>query len=196
MSLAHSYQFTTDWFSGNIPCLEHFLRHYVDQEGLRILEIGSWEGRSTTWFLTFLPHATITCVDTFEGGVEHATMNELGGIEDRFRHNLRPFSDRVTIRKGNSKEVLFGMEPDSFDVIYVDGSHEAPDVLCDVIMSFMLFKQGGIMLMDDYAANDVITEDQRLHHAKASINTFLDIFQEKIEVLHIGYQVYIRKTKS
>ena len=36
-----------------------------------------------------------------------------------------------------------------FDVIYVDGSHFADDVLTDGINAWRLLKQGGIMIFDD-----------------------------------------------
>lgn len=193
---AHTSHFTTDWFTGNVGNLTLLLQEYTQRPDVRMLEIGSWEGRSTTWFLTYLPHATITCVDTFQGGVEHAAMTERHGIEDRFLHNIQPFQDRVTVRKGNSVEQLYGLVPNTYDLIYVDGSHEAPDVLQDVIMSFPLLKVGGIMMMDDYAGSDTIAPDQRLHHPQAAIDAFLDIFKEKIEVIYVDYQVYVRKTAS
>lgn len=189
----HSYKFTTDWFTGNVKSLTNLLKDYVDRKSVNILEIGSWEGRSTTWFLTFLPHSTITCVDTFQGGVEHMHMKERHGVEDRFLHNIQPFHNRVTVRKGPSVNMLYGLTPNTFDIIYVDGSHEAPEVLQDVIMCFPLLKKGGIMMMDDYASLETIPPEQRLHHPKAAIDAFLDIFQEQIQVIHVGYQVYIRK---
>ena len=40
-------------------------------------------------------------------------------------------------------------EDQKFDVIYVDGSHFADDVLTDGINAWRLLKQGGIMIFDD-----------------------------------------------
>jgi predicted O-methyltransferase YrrM len=37
-----------------------------------------------------------------------------------------------------------------FDFIYVDGSHQAPDVLCDALLSFRLLKNNGVIAFDDY----------------------------------------------
>lgn len=192
----HEYQFTTDWFSWNSDNMARTLKEFVDKSDVRILEIGSWEGRSTTWFMTYLPHSTIVCIDTFEGGVEHQTMNELVGVEDRFLHNVRPFQNRITVRKGDSRTQLYGLRPDTFDIIYVDASHEAPDVLRDVVMCFPLLKCGGIMMMDDYAGSTVIELGVRLHHPQPAIDAFLDLYQEKLEVLFKEYQVYVRKLRD
>lgn len=190
------YMFTTDWFTGNMDNFATVLREFVNQANVQILEIGSWEGRSATWFLSNIPNSHITCIDTFLGGEEHANMQERHGVEERFLHNTRRFGDRVTVRKGDSRTELFGLVPETYDIIYVDGSHEAPDVLRDVVMSFHLLKVGGIMLMDDYARGAEIREENRLHHPQPAINMFLDLYQEKMYVIHMGYQVYIRKTAS
>src|SRR3954463_16488374 len=61
---------TTNWTSTNYQLWASILAPHRE-EPLRILEIGSWEGRSALFFLNFLPHATILCVDTFAGSIEH-----------------------------------------------------------------------------------------------------------------------------
>ena len=37
---------------------------------VRIVEIGSWEGRSALFFLKYLPYSRIVCIDTFQGTAE------------------------------------------------------------------------------------------------------------------------------
>ena|SRR5215472_17578497 len=39
---------------------------------LRIVEIGSWEGRSALFFLKYLPYSSIVCIDTFQGTPEES----------------------------------------------------------------------------------------------------------------------------
>jgi predicted O-methyltransferase YrrM len=46
-------------------------------------------------------------------------------------------------------EILSSNEP-PFDLIYVDGSHQASDVLTDSIITFQLLRVGGVMTFDDY----------------------------------------------
>src|SRR5437016_10676432 len=93
-------------------------------EPLRILEIGSWEGRSALFFLNYLPKASIVCVDTFAGAIEHRSWPiwqriwQLRGIEGRFDRNLAQFGERVQKRKENSLVALgkLGIEGRRFDL--------------------------------------------------------------------------------
>ena len=38
----------------------------------------------------------------------------------------------------------------SYDIIYIDGNHEAANVLADLVLSWDLLKVGGIQILDDY----------------------------------------------
>jgi predicted O-methyltransferase YrrM len=77
-----------------------------------------------------------------------------------------------------------------FDFIYIDGSHTAPDVLTDACMAWPLLKPKGLMVFDDYMwgnPRDV------LHRPKLSIDAFTNIFGETAEIIHVGYQLVVRK---
>src|SRR5215211_6357815 len=76
---------------------------------MRILEIGSWEGRSALFFLNYLPNSKIVCVDTFGGNVEHHLDPYFAELalkaESQFDLNLMAFGDRVEKIKGSSATV-------------------------------------------------------------------------------------------
>lgn len=197
--------FTTDWFSMNIHDIRRSLQRFSEVNGDRpvtsLLEIGSWEGRSATWFLENLPSVHMTCVDTFEGGggADYSAFHQLPEVERRFRENTAKYADRVTIRKGKSDEVLFGLEPASFDVAYVDASHHASDVLSDIVMSWNLLKPGGVMLMDDYAYNKELMDhgapwlEVVQNCPAAAIDAFVKLNPERLEVLTSGHQYHVLK---
>jgi predicted O-methyltransferase YrrM len=130
-----------------------FSRIFNRTDPLRILEIGSWEGRSTLFLLTYFTQGHLTAVDTWGGSDEHQynAMQDLRDLEVRFDANLAPCVARLTKRKGSSLHVLPQLvdEQQEFDVIYVDGSHFADDVLADGIAAWRLLKQGGILIFDD-----------------------------------------------
>ena len=110
-----------------------------------MLEIGSYEGRSAVWFLeNILTHPTsrLVCIDPFFDP----------RVEMRFDHNVRLSGarERLEKRRGRSESVLPQLERASFDLIYVDGSHDAPFVLLDAMLSWELLKTGGILAFDDY----------------------------------------------
>jgi hypothetical protein len=61
--------FTSDWIWKHYWIWRRVLsplRHLP----AKILEIGSFEGRSAMFFLKYLPRSTIVCIDTFEGTPE------------------------------------------------------------------------------------------------------------------------------
>ena len=63
---------THDWVSGHVGEWEEILADPAYQDA-RVLEIGSFEGRSALFFLQFLPESRICCIDTFAGSREHLT---------------------------------------------------------------------------------------------------------------------------
>lgn len=182
------YTFTVDYTSWLTPIWEQCLAEFKGKEDIKFLEIGSFEGRSTIWFLKNIlthPTSSITCVDDF---------SRYGG-EPRFNHNIRisGYSDRVMNIKGRSEEVLRTLNEKSFDIIYIDGSHYALNVLMDTLLSWLLLKPDGIIIFDDYEWGP---ERLPLERPKTAIDIFLQSFQTQIEVLHEGYQVIIRKGKA
>ncbi|ORV16689.1 class I SAM-dependent methyltransferase [Mycobacterium celatum] len=119
-----------------------------------ILEIGSWEGRSSLFLLTYFTRGRLTAVDTW-AGIDYYLYNATPDgrdLEARFDGNLAPCATRLIKRKGSSLHVLPQLldEQQEFDLIYVDGSHFADDVLMDGITAWRLLKQGGVMIFDDF----------------------------------------------
>jgi len=166
-------------------------------EPLRILEIGSWEGRSALFFLNYLPHASIVCVDTFAGSIEHRAWppsqrkSQLSGIEKRFDNNLAPFADRVQKRKEDSLVALgkLGIEGQRFDLVYVDGSHLAIDVYRDGVLGWPTVAPGGIVIFDDYQRKLGAERDL----PQVGIDALLETIKENYDELFRGHQIIIRK---
>lgn len=191
-------QFTTDWFSQHIPLLERWLLPLAGKPGLRFLEIGSWEGRSSCWFLERIlthPSSSLTCVDTFEGSREHnlhRNQRRAEGIERRFDHNIRATGaqERMVKCKGRSAEVLRRLPLAYYDFIYIDASHIVLDVLRDGVLSWDLLKSGGLCLFDDYGLR--LFRDP-VDNPKAAIDAFLTTFRGELEVIEIGWQALVRK---
>jgi predicted O-methyltransferase YrrM len=68
----NDYSFTADWFSANVPVWSALMDE-IPAIG-KVLEIGSYEGRSTVWLIEHAFKATgrgeVFCIDTWEGGPE------------------------------------------------------------------------------------------------------------------------------
>jgi len=189
---------TTDWTSRNYRLWADILASRR-QEPLRILEIGSWEGRSALFFLNYLPEAKIVCVDTFAGAVEHRSwpiwqrIRQLNGIEKRFDYNLAPLARRMEKRKEKSLVALgkLGIEGRRFDLVYVDGSHLAIDVYRDGTLAWPLVDPGGIVIFDDYRRMRGPEKDW----PGVGIDAFLEAIKDSHERLFAGHQMIIRKQR-
>lgn len=192
------FQFTEDWFSPNIPIWELVVRELAECDA--ILEVGSYEGRSTVWLLenALSPTGTLTAIDTWEGGEEHlAVGTDMGSVEDRFNHNIAVTKTQlpnqtVTKLKGTSFEKLRELPLESYDLAYIDGSHIARDVLADACLIWPLLKPGSFLIFDDYLWGN---PRDALHRPKIAIDSFINIYAEELSLFHIGNQLTLRKTK-
>ena len=177
--------YTTDYVSSFADDWSRALAPLVGRPGVRLLEIGSFEGRSAAWFLEHVltdASSELVCVDLFSRP----------GLEARFDHNIG-LADRhgqVRKRKGPSADVLATLEPASFDAVYVDGGHDAPTVLLDALLAWRLLKPGGVLIFDDY-----LWEPQRPPSGRPqlAIDLFREAMGDGLEVLHMGYQMIVRK---
>jgi len=186
------------WFDGSIPLWFELLAPLRNSPGsVEILEIGSWEGRSTVFLLQFFAEGRVTAIDTWEGGDEYQGFDALTTLEQRFDANVSAFRDRVVKMKGLSSRALSEMIVDKrehFDVVFVDGSHFADDVLVDAALSWRLLKRNGIMIFDDY-----LWRYERYgwgRNPSKAVNLFLRLVRGDFELLHVGHQLAIRKTVS
>lgn len=190
----NNYIFSVDWFSYNIPIWTHYLDELKDKPNLRFLEIGSFQGRSTIWLLENIltnDTSTITCIDTFEGSIEHTILfeNDIKNLFDIFSHNISKYKNKVNIIKDKSQTALKLID-EQYDFIYIDGDHKASYVIEDAILSFSLLKKGGIMIFDDYLWFGM---KKYIDNPKLAIDAFLEIYADKITVLYKDYQVIIEK---
>jgi predicted O-methyltransferase YrrM len=185
LARASGYSFTSDYVSRHLTSWKGLLEEYRARPDVRMLEIGSYEGRSAVWFLENIlthPTARIVCVDLF---------TRLP-FELRFDHNIRisGSGDKVTKMKGRSETVLSSLPLDHFDIIYVDGSHRATGVLMDAMLSWYALKDGGVMIFDDYLWD---LEDAACDRPRMAIDLFLKAFEGSYELLLKDYQVAVRK---
>ncbi|MEM9660251.1 MAG: class I SAM-dependent methyltransferase, partial [Planctomycetota bacterium] len=180
------YEFTENWFTWNIPVWERVLASYKGQADLCYLEVGSHEGRSLVWMFENVltdPTARATAVDIFDGP-----------FKDRFFANIERAQavDRVNAITGFSQLVLRDLPLDSFDIIYIDGSHMEDDVLEDAVLSWRLLKDGGVLIFDDYRWFGS-SESEIEGLPKMAIDAFVACFGERVEVIHNSYQLILRK---
>jgi predicted O-methyltransferase YrrM len=218
------YNFSYDWFGHIQPFWDILIPQF---KPLKILEIGSFEGRSSTYIIdncSKYGEIELFCIDTWEGSDEHAALNVgVSEIEDRFKQNvslaIQNATNRVvlTMAKGTSYSMLSRMICENkyynyFDLIYIDGSHYASDVLTDGCMSYNLLKEGGIMIFDDYRWDtSALSEDLRQDPwipPQLGVDSFMRTFENKFSLIQFDdmdnpgekikntYQIYLYKDSS
>ena len=184
--------FTQDWFTAHIEGLEAVLRP-LEGRAARTLEIGSFEGLSTCYFLWRLADLELSCVDTFEGSAGLPSGGR-DGLEDAFDRNVELVdASRVRKLRGDSRRVLLNLadEHARFDFVYVDGSHRGLDVLVDAALSWPLLEMGGVVVFDDYGW--ALLGDDPLLRPGPAIDAFVRLVSVHGEVVYQDRQVALRK---
>jgi predicted O-methyltransferase YrrM len=204
---SQEFDFTNTWFAEAAKNVWDMLIPQIKPR--RILEVGSYEGASACYMIlkcAIEAPIEIHCVDTWEGGVEHKAGGvEMQGVEARFFHNTRLARESVrnpvdlVVHKGYSQfclaELLARTRGNYFDLVYIDGSHQAPDVLTDAVLGFQLLAPGGVMIFDDYLwAENLPYGRDPLRCPKPAIDAFININFRKLQILQAPlYQIYLRK---
>jgi hypothetical protein len=183
------YEFTSDWVTAHTKIWSEHLNHLKGNPNVHALEIGSFEGRSAVWALQNIlihPTATITCVDIF---AEQP-------YENRFDRNIQASGSAHKVRKikDSSQKALTELKWNSYDFIYIDGSHIAKDVFIDAALSWNLLKPGGIVIFDDYRWQ--VERYASWKRPEVAIDAFLKVFEPYVQVTHKGYQVIVRKREA
>jgi len=211
-----NYKFTQNWFTSND--LIQFLPLQTKDE-IHILEIGSFEGKSTVWFIDNLldnPKSSITCIDPWMSyNIKHDSMNsysenlnnnvQFANVLDgyiftdehqTFLHNIEETTrfSQVNIIKGFSNLELPKLitESKKYDIIFVDGNHTAPYVLLDAVMSWELLNVNGYMIFDDYLWHLELPETLR---PKMAVDDFVKNYSDYLEICFSGYRLAVKKIK-
>jgi hypothetical protein len=186
-----AYQFrpkTEHYFTSRHPLIwEQALETYKGKPDIHYLEVGVFEGQSVLWMLENVlthPTARLTGIDPFIDDYVYSPQP----YKEVFFSNLElsGSESKATIIEGFSQIELRRLPLESFDIIYIDGSHDEPDVLEDAILSWRLLKEGGMLILDDYLME---THEK----PQAAIDAFFAFFGDKFEVVHVDWQVILKK---
>ncbi|HKK41202.1 MAG TPA: class I SAM-dependent methyltransferase [Bacteroidales bacterium] len=185
--------FTADWFSHNIPQLYHSLEK-ADRTFNDYLEIGSFEGLSTCWMARLLElksqKPSITAIDFFGYKPDH------GDFGKHFDKNVGNFIKNIAVKKikSHSAKALADLfqEKSEFDLIYVDGAHDALNVIVDASLCWRMLRDGGVIIFDDYFWFSGENSKNVLH----AVNAFLNLIEGQFKVLGVYHQVVLKKLST
>lgn len=172
-----------------------------DEGPVKAMEIGAYDGVSANMMLDLLfPHADtrLHCIDPYLP--DPTTPGENEQWKELFLRNreIGGHEDQIILHEGLSFDVLTRLHQDpeqreSFDFIYIDGSHYAKNVLEDAVLAWPLLDLGGYLAFDDYHWN--MHNNDYLRPGPA-IDAFLEIYGNRLEVIAKTGRVFVRKYES
>ncbi|MCH9843882.1 MAG: class I SAM-dependent methyltransferase [Alphaproteobacteria bacterium] len=182
----------------------------------RILEVGSFKGRSAASAVYIITQTNkegeMHCIDTWKGGSEHqadgtapADMNAVHKEFDERMQTALELAEKGNVKieffkhQGYSDEKLVHLLANGyknyFDFIFIDGSHQADDVLCDAVLAYKLLRVGGILGFDDYLWSEPLKTGKDIARCpKMAIDAFTNIYWRKIDFQStLNFQTYFKK---
>lgn len=120
----------------------------------RVVEIGSWMGRSTRALADNCP-GTVLVVDTWSGSGEHKEMlkrQNRNWLHAQFLANISGLTNLTAMRMSSTSAAsqLLSQNVAPFDMVFIDGSHEYRDVKADILAWKQLLAPKGIICGHDY----------------------------------------------
>lgn len=130
----------------------------------KFVEVGAFRGRSTSFLGVEIINSgkpiELYVVDHFAGSREiHALGINTEPLIVQFSNNLKPVSTelagRFLVYDGKSVEAAKQFVDCDLDFVFLDGSHETPDVIADIESWYPKIKPGGVIAGDDYSWKSV-----------------------------------------
>jgi len=165
----------TDWVSFHLKTWRDWLAHLRGRDGLRFLELGSYEGRSAiAWCREILTgqDCELTCVDVWWQQEERY---------QRFLANVAGLPVRTLRMSSHQACAQLTVGRYQAHVIYVDADHHGANVLADMCWAWPLLRPGGVMICDDYTW----TNRHRNCPPGPAIDAWLAIHRDRIQ----GYEI-------
>jgi predicted O-methyltransferase YrrM len=180
-----TYRLSSNWN-------EHVPLDLYSNKAINYLEIGTFYGANIINVAKTYgshPDSKLYCIDPWS---EDINCKELEGkwedIYNTFIRNVNNSGnkDKIIVNRGWSYNEIPKFQDEFFDIIYVDGYHEAHNVLEDAVLSFRKLKTDGILIFDDYAWGG----------SECGIDAFLKGYHKKIIKLgEKDYQVFVKKVQ-
>tara|TARA_B100000795_G_scaffold25438_1_gene16931 strand:+ start:168 stop:860 length:693 start_codon:yes stop_codon:yes gene_type:complete len=182
--------FSEKWFLNNFEVFHHYLPKNINAN-FSYLEIGSYEGLSALNILFSYKNSKVTAIDLWgKSNINSESINvNFNEVEGKFNKNLEGYEyskikkDSVVALREILKKNIF------FDIIYIDGSHNGEDILCDAIESYKLLNSEGIIIFDD-----VVNVNKNISiQSYIGFEKFCEIYKKKIEVLYLKNIAVVKK---
>jgi predicted O-methyltransferase YrrM len=123
-------------------------------DGAAVLEIGAYYGRSTIAMASVA--RVVHSIDPHRGGPDDDPDTLPAFLENLSTEGVRA---KVAVHVCLSTDILPLLEPDTFDVAFVDAMHQRPEVDVDLALTARCVRGGGWLAMHDYGRDGVQVGD-------------------------------------
>lgn len=118
----------------------------------RIVEVGSWKGRSTVALAENTP-GIVLAVDTWLGSMEHSAelIGPEGQLFQQFTENTKGLPVfPMQLLSASAAKAFDAMSFRVFDMIFIDAAHDYESVKEDILLWKALLQPGGLLCGHDY----------------------------------------------
>jgi predicted O-methyltransferase YrrM len=155
------YKIIDGWISPDEACGLYTIAKKLNANAT-IVEIGSWQGKSTYCLAKGLKNGKINAIDPFNGYAGATDLEnkliyqELGKEKDLlniFRSNMKMLgvNEKIIVKKGFSAD--FGNDFDKIDFLFIDGDHSIEGCKSDYKLYGDKVVTGGFIGFHDYYEN-------------------------------------------
>ena len=159
--LEHFYQDIQGWFDYQ-SVFDIFIKS--SQENSRIVELGCWKGKSSSYLLTEALNSgkmlDISFIDTWMGSIEHldpecefhepGLLNNPDHIWEIFNQNIAKINYPKNLFRRDTFDAVSYFEDASISFLFIDTAHEYEHVIKEIDAWFPKVKLGGIIAGHDY----------------------------------------------
>jgi predicted O-methyltransferase YrrM len=147
---------------------------------INILEIGAYEGSSTTWLINNYLHndeSSITIIEPFSTEISIIPLKKYEIFINDIKKVLYP--EKVIFYKDRSICVLPTLLKDKkqYDIIFINGSYLLQDIYEDVTLCWDLLKTNGYLFID-HLAKDIFEKNKNIR-----CEIFVDDFKTIVKKL-------------
>lgn len=145
------YKMRDQQYENGLRELISYIKKFRDTKKMRMIEIGSYAGESTTIFAEEFKE--VISIDPFINDYDPNDITcqymDLTNVYNTFISNISKYENIKHIRK-TSDDAYFDLENEKFDFIYIDGMHTYDQVSKDINNYKKLIKNDGFLSGHDY----------------------------------------------